>query len=80
MEDREDDLRNDMLGRNKIDIVDVSYILQLDVPVPKLFRCQIKTVSLVGDIMVLTEDTTKVTSRKEYSTGTIVSLYAWLCK
>jgi hypothetical protein len=56
IKDREHDLGNDMLGRDEIDIVNVPHILQLDIPISKLFWCQIKPVSLMSDVVVLAEN------------------------
>ena len=66
-----------MLWGNKVDVVDISYILQLDVPVSQLFGCQILSVSLVSDIVVLAEDASKITAREEDGTGSVVALNAW---
>ncbi|KAG7143191.1 hypothetical protein HYQ46_007521 [Verticillium longisporum] len=65
-----------MFRCDKVDVVNASHILQLQIPLAQLFGCQVLAVSLVCDIVVLTEDTSQVTSRKEDSTAAVVSLDA----
>jgi hypothetical protein len=60
MQDGEDDLRDDMLGSDQVNIVNISYILQLDVPFAKLLRGEIESVALMCDVVVLAEDAAKV--------------------
>lgn len=54
-----------MLRRDQIDIVHHSHILQLHIPFGQLFRCGIKAIALVRDLVVLAEDATKVASGEE---------------
>ncbi len=65
MEDRQDHLRDHMLGRDEIDIVHAPHILQFHVPFGKLFRSQVEPIPLMRNLMILTEDTPQVTAGEE---------------
>ena len=42
-----------MLGCNEVNVVYAAHVLQLHVPLGELFRCEVKSVALVGDVVVL---------------------------
>lgn len=56
MQDGQSNLGNDMFRCNKVDVVALADILQLHVPFGELFGCEIEAVTLVSNVMVLTED------------------------
>jgi hypothetical protein len=45
--------------------MDPPNVLQLDIPLSKFFGCQVLSISLVGYIVILTEDASKVTTTEE---------------
>ena len=54
-----------MFWRDEIDIVHLAHFLQLDIPFRQLFRCDIKAVPLMGNVMILAEHASQVAARKE---------------
>jgi len=78
MEDGQRDLRNNVLGRHKVDVVDMPHILQLYVPLCELLRSKIETTGLMGDVIVLTEDAAETTAAEEDATTSVVTLEAGL--
>ena len=69
MENRKDDLGDNMLWGNQIDVVHIANILQFDIPLTKLFGRQILTIPLMSNIVILTKDTPKIAAREEDCTG-----------
>ena len=63
-----------MFGSDEVDVVYFTDVLQLHIPFAQFFGRKIYSIVLVSDIMILTEDTTKVTSGVRYRAGAIVSL------
>jgi hypothetical protein len=73
VQNREDNLGDHVFGCNKVDVMHSAYVqvrseahpqfvtltclLQLDVPLGQLFRCEVEAVALVSDIMVLAKHT-----------------------
>ena len=72
------DLRDHVLGRDQVDIVYLPHILQLHIPLRQLFRCSVKAIALVGDVVVLAEDAAEVAPREEDGARAVVALYAGL--
>jgi len=46
--------------------VHLSDFLKFDIPLGQLFRCEVETVALMSDIMILAENAAKVTTGEEY--------------
>jgi len=44
-----------MLGRDEVDIVDATHVLQLDIPVRELLRRYVEAIALMGNGVILTE-------------------------
>jgi hypothetical protein len=65
VEDRQHNLWDNMLRRDKVNIVHIAHILQFNVPFRKLFGCEVEAVALMGDVMVLTEDAAKIAAGEE---------------
>ena len=65
-----------MLRRDQVDIVYLSDILQLQIPLGQLLRCGIEAVGLVRNVVVLAEDAAEVASGEEDGAGAVVPLYA----
>ncbi len=62
MQNRQNYLWNHMLRRYEIYVVDLSNVLQFDIPLSKLLRCKILAVALVSNIMILTKDASQIAS------------------
>jgi hypothetical protein len=56
----------------------ISNVLELDVPFAQLFRCQIESILLMSDVVILAEHTAQITAGEEDTARAIVSLYARL--
>ena len=78
MEYRQSHLRDDMLRRDQVDVVDIADLLQFDVPFGKLFGREIEAVPSVGNVVVLAEDASEVAAGEEDGPGAIVALDAGL--
>ena len=74
MENRKNDLRDNVLRCNQVNIVHVAYILQLDIPLAKLFRRQILAISLMCYVVILTKHTSKIAAGEEDRTGSYISV------
>jgi hypothetical protein len=59
---------------NKVDIVTSPCLLQLHVPFGKLFGCEVETIPLMSNIVILTKRASQVTTREEDATTAIVPL------
>ena len=68
-----------MLGGDQVNVVHSSCILQFDVPLRQLLWRKVKAIALMCDIMVLTEGTAKIASRKEHRSAAIVALDTRFC-
>lgn len=79
VQDAQCDLWDDMLWRDDVDVVHVAYFLQLDVPIAQFLGGEIHAVSLVRDVVILTEDAAEVASAHEYRSTAIVALNARFC-
>ena len=77
MQDGEDDLRDDVLGRDEVDVVHAAYVLQFEVPFTELFGGEVEAVALVGDVVVLAEDAAEVAAAEEDAAGAVLALYTW---
>src|SRR5689334_345775 len=55
MQDGQHDLWDDMFWCDEIDVVASPCVLQFHVPLTKFFRCQVKAIALVCNVVVLTE-------------------------
>lgn len=53
MQDAKDDLWHDVFWCDKVNVVDPTDILQLDIPFGELFRCEVKAVARMGNVVVL---------------------------
>jgi hypothetical protein len=67
-----------LLGRNQINIMHISNLLQLDIPFSQLLGSQILAIPLMRDVMVLAEHTSQITHAKEHRPAAMVTLDAWL--
>ena len=65
-----------MFRGDQVDVVYLSHILQLHIPLGQLFRRSVKAIALVRDVVVLAEHAAEVASRKEDGAGAVVALYA----
>lgn len=79
MENTEHHLWYNVFRRNQVDVVYLSYVLQLYVPVAQLFWGQILTIPLMCDIVVLAEYASKIAAGEEYGTTAVVALYTGFC-
>jgi hypothetical protein len=63
-----------VLWCNQVDVVHIANVLQLDVPFRKLLGRNVEPILLMGDVVILAEDTTKVAAAEKYTAATVVSL------
>lgn len=69
-----------MLGRYQIDVVHSSDVLKLDIPISKFLCGQVLSISLMCNVMILTEHTAKIATGEENTSRAIMALYTRLCK
>ena len=55
MQDGERELRDDVLGRDEVDIVHVAHLLQLEVPLAEFLGGEVEAGALLRDVVVLAE-------------------------
>lgn len=67
-----------MFRRDQIDIMHVPDLLQLEIPLPQLFRRETEPVPLVRNIVVLAEDAAEIAAGEEDAAAAIVALDARL--
>jgi hypothetical protein len=71
-------LRNDVFWCDEIDVVYLSDLLKFHHPVSKFFCSKVEPFSLMGNVMVLTEDASQIATREENTATSVVALYARL--
>lgn len=62
----------------EVDIVYSPNFLEFYHPISQLFRGQVKSLSLMSNVMVLTKDTSEIASREKHAPASIMTLYAGL--
>ena len=55
MQNGERDLRDDVLGRDEVDVAHVAHLLQLEVPLAEFLGGEVEAGALVRDVVVLAE-------------------------
>jgi hypothetical protein len=78
VQDSKRDLRNDVFWRHKVDVVHLSDLLEFDYPASKFFWSKVESLSLMSNVMVLTEDASQIATREENAPASVVTLYAGL--
>jgi hypothetical protein len=63
-----------MLRRDQIDIVHLADILQLDVPLCKLFGRDVEAILLMGDVVILAEHAAWIASAGEDTSTSMMTL------
>lgn len=63
-----------MFRGDEIDIMDVSHILQFEIPFTKFFRREVLAVPLMCNVVVLAEDTSEIAAGEEDRARAIMTL------